>query len=383
MRIEQKTDSPFLRQSLRQKFRLNQKGFSIAEVLVAAGLLSLLVTTITVAPSLVGDKSRKVKVYSTVENVRKTLMKTVMNDKSWNYSINDSANVELACLRNKTDCTGAKGVLRLWKTEDQLVFENKFDSKKPTDGFTNEGVPCNSFNASAGNDDCPIRPKVTFEALCSTSPCLDPPFQVNIQFLHKPSGMKVYPIERFNMTMYKTSLSTVGTLCELMGGEVDEETKKCELGFHIEEFQCPSGEAITSFDATTNEPNCSPVPEVPTADSWLMWEVALCQFNTGKGTAADKVYTQVYLFEDGSMKMKIKATAKNDEPVKWVKETAWVSASGTGTLTLDDVNGNPIELKVDKDANPGLQVTWEGSQEGSNTCKGWWKEDWGTSLPVL
>ena len=78
---------------------------------------------------------------------------------------------------------------------------------------------------------------------------------------------KIYPIEKFNMTMYKTSLSSAGSICDLLGGEVDESTGECEVGLQIHPFKCPSGQAIVSLDATTKEPTCAPVPVVPSSVS--------------------------------------------------------------------------------------------------------------------
>jgi prepilin-type N-terminal cleavage/methylation domain-containing protein len=176
------------------------RGFSLLELLVALGVLSVVVFAIADL-NLSLRKQQITTTYSTqLDVLKRNIVAVVNNENSWLKTIAAGSPTGLypqsnmGCLADgTTPCTvdGTPGgaliqnqPLALLDAAGNVVF----DSTQPNSGFTLQGLPCSNFSMT-GNDDCPLRFQLNWSAVCSP-PCTNPLVKVNGTLLSKQSSGK-------------------------------------------------------------------------------------------------------------------------------------------------------------------------------------------------
>lgn len=173
--------------------KLNNKGFSLLQVLTATTILGVVSATLMASIFEKAQFKAMSKTKTGIAAARSNLKNVMLHNVSWYYtiydSVNEAQNPEIACVRGTAEafnvnCNNASGTLRVVDAS-QNVFYNTFSQ---TQGFDKDGLICNSFDSANGNFSCPLRAVVTWSANCSTDPCYKPnDIIVEVKFEYKTS----------------------------------------------------------------------------------------------------------------------------------------------------------------------------------------------------
>lgn len=177
----------------------NNRGFSLIEAMVSAGLMAL------VASGMVGlvtsmNKEQNNQFRTAALRELKTKFQYLITDQnSWNQTLQymAAASDPLAlCIKNRSNCS-AIGIADVVLRDSA---GNAFYTPVPNavvspsyvvaNGFTDRGTACTTFNGNsgAGVDTCPIAYKIAWEPVCAGSPCFNPLIKVTVRLLYNPSA---------------------------------------------------------------------------------------------------------------------------------------------------------------------------------------------------
>jgi prepilin-type N-terminal cleavage/methylation domain-containing protein len=138
---------------------LNQRGFSLVEVIVAAGISTVVVLG---ASSLFIDSA---KIESAQERQfwiaarRMEFQNHIRSQAGWNSVL--ASNTNMACFTNGTSCAAFTTTQPLSLTLDGTVLNGASNNT----GMMNKGDFCNSFDPDNGNSACPVGIKLEWVAL--------------------------------------------------------------------------------------------------------------------------------------------------------------------------------------------------------------------------
>ena len=247
----------------------NKRAFSIMEVLVATGLISILTLAVS---TLVTDLLKQQSNASLVANVNSTklqLAAMIQDDRSWINTIGDTtanndSTSQLNCLRDTsgTACptTGGPYPFVPVGSNGQLLFNSYNPIANPNQGFDKNGAICTGYSATSGNNNCQYRYTFFWTPMCPVSgACKAPQAKVDIVFAHSPgSGYTKLSTTKNSLSIIRGLPNTSYTLstCQLLKGTYDPSTLTCIMPY--DNYTCPVGEAIVGFD-TDLIPKCEKV----------------------------------------------------------------------------------------------------------------------------
>lgn len=167
----------------------SNKGFSLVEALVVTGILLLtFVTGLSIYNTIdKGQVRNEASLNFTL--VRNHIVSLILDDTSWLKTIGvpgNAGNPNFSCLLNQNSLTPADR--NCFNKNDRFVSYDiagnlhvmngitAFDFSSATQGFTNKGLACDTFDGSVGggNPQCPFQMVVTWKSLCTASPCVNP-----------------------------------------------------------------------------------------------------------------------------------------------------------------------------------------------------------------
>jgi prepilin-type N-terminal cleavage/methylation domain-containing protein len=172
----------------------NQKGMSLIEVLVAAGLMAIVALGMTgVVTSMNKEQNNQTRT-ATFRELKTRFQNLITDQNAWSKTIqqNGDAGESMECILKHTSCTvNSIFDLTLYEPSGTPFFVPPAYGSVPTSapGFTDKGVPCTGFNGTSGsgNDACPISYKVVWEPVCE-APCKNPLVRVTVRLLYNPSS---------------------------------------------------------------------------------------------------------------------------------------------------------------------------------------------------
>lgn len=205
----------------------NKKGFSILEVLIAAGLLSIIsLGIITMLENMTLDQKR-VQVLTTLRDLKSKIEFAIKDQNSWvntvqDGALNDPANPGAggwACLRNTAACTvafaapGNPPKLILKDAANNTLYNLLSWTDTTGNGFTETGLPCTGFDSGAGtgNDSCPISYRLVYIFKCAgaAASCVDPQIRVTARMVYNPSPSTM--LNRFRALIAQGNMTAGGT----------------------------------------------------------------------------------------------------------------------------------------------------------------------------
>jgi hypothetical protein len=223
----------------------SNKGFSLIEALLAGGILILsFIAGLSIFNTIdKGQKGNESSLDFTL--VRNQIVSLIIDDTAWAKIIGppgNAGNPNLSCLLNQNsvvpadrDCFNKTDPFVLYDIKGSLHQMNGvdvFDFHSTTQGFTNKGLACSTFNGTAGAGDplCPFLMTVTWKAICAASPCVNPPilFQgqatVNGGPTQPPLNTSNLAFEVIKANMYCPPQATPPTTQVASGGGVNVAT---------------------------------------------------------------------------------------------------------------------------------------------------------------
>lgn len=169
--------------------KTNQSGFSLIEVVVALGVVSVTMLAFASFSSLSTDYTSKVRSRNDLFQVKSDILRTVGSQQAWFKMISQAGtdmnndgtlvNPDLVCVKEGTVCAPGNHELTLLNQEGAVFL----DSTKATTGYTREGVPCQSYGQGASGGTCSSQYKVSWSPVCPPAgPCVRPQILVHLSF---------------------------------------------------------------------------------------------------------------------------------------------------------------------------------------------------------
>lgn len=165
----------------------NNFGFTLTEMVISSGLSLLLVSGLVYLLSVYSDLQKAMLNKSSVKSVHELIEDSLNRDCSWSNTVQDVLNASMTCLRDGSNCSGQSGsILKLRDTTNTLVLDNT----AATSGFDPNGNDCNTFDEDDGNDECPLRIDLEWQAMCSGS-CETPQVEISANYKFRPKTRTV------------------------------------------------------------------------------------------------------------------------------------------------------------------------------------------------
>lgn len=250
-----------------------KNGFSIIEVLVALGLLSIVGIGATSMILNMMSSNDYVIMGNSALNLKSELTALLNDKRAWTATIadtatNPNATAQFACLRNSTDCAALTST---YPFTPKMITNNFFRSNynpqtNPDQGFNKNGIVCATYSTTTPNDACPMQYTFTWQPLCpATGMCIDPPVRIRLIFnFSSTSKLTTLNPERYgndNIIIGSNSSTYTESSCIIIGGVWNTATQTCTPP------PLPSGTIVnvscTSSAYTTSPVVCTPVVVPP------------------------------------------------------------------------------------------------------------------------
>ncbi|AGH95609.1 PulJ/GspJ family protein [Pseudobdellovibrio exovorus] len=209
----------------------NQKGISIIEVLVAAGLTAVVSLGIATMIQNSMIEQKKTVLLATLRENKIRIENMLRDQQAWTYTLADSnnlaitpANQSTACLRDTTACAVIAGTapqkLVVRDAANNEAFNLLNWAGTGSNGFTESGATCSTFTSSQtgnmGNDSCPISYRLVYMYTCpSGTTCVNPQVKIVGRLIYNPSNQGY--LHRFRGLIDQGNLSRI----DLEGPEND------------------------------------------------------------------------------------------------------------------------------------------------------------------
>ncbi len=222
----------------------DQQGMGLMQVLMATGILFLMVYGMISLLMFSAQRQRYQTMIANVRELQKKMDGLLNNQDAWKNTF--AANASFNCIRTRTACLETQNVItEVRDAANNVIVTNLPDWSTPgypSGGFTERGIPCATFNGTAGggNDLCPFTYKIIWEPLCTGGGCavhLDPAFRLTARFVYNPSPsfpanaaiqtgspIAVQPLDPANSTktpVTPTNVSSASQIADDKAGKYD------------------------------------------------------------------------------------------------------------------------------------------------------------------
>jgi len=240
------------------------RGFSLIQVIVAAGILGILALFASKIVTQVTKSNLVGITVSSAEFFKKEIITIIEDDEAFQLTVAAAKNAgTLSCLIDLTDnqlCTDNSGpnsqgfLIQLLDRQKNVVF----DSTDLSAGLRIGGSLCNTFNATNGNDSCPLRLEIRVKLVCPVgeTTCNSPQVQIIAKFVYKPKTIEFsvpFNEARHSFTFVRNAsgdlVAEIRATCKAIGGNFDATTLNCS-------FFCSPNQVLISFSKTG--PQCAP-----------------------------------------------------------------------------------------------------------------------------
>lgn len=179
------------------KLLKNSKGLSIIEVLVAAGIGTIVSLGIATMMQNSMTEQKRIQLYATLKDLKLRGQMLMQDPTAWSNTINGALNssATFTSLKNNTAVTQValtSPVQIVFYDSANQVAMNLFGPITTTpysgNGYTIAGTSCSTFT-STGSDDCPISYKLLLSATCSSGvSCTNPQLRIVGKLLYSPKS---------------------------------------------------------------------------------------------------------------------------------------------------------------------------------------------------
>lgn len=171
----------------------NSRGFSLPEMLVYIGIASIVMLVGASILILSSRLKSQVNTYVGIAEAMNQVQAMLKDDNVFKETATNPSNATFSCLTailtnakgQATDCAGKGGGFTLFNVRDPstptvpgLWVKTVARPTVPTDGISMNGAYCSTYG-QAPQIRCPFRINLSWKALCSATPCLNPVVQVS------------------------------------------------------------------------------------------------------------------------------------------------------------------------------------------------------------
>lgn len=234
-------------------YKINRKGFTLVEVMVASGIV---VTAIAAALGVIQYSyqfKKSIQSADRIEQYRERVMNSINSTQGWLKTI-DANNI--SCLQaGNGGCTSTL-------LQEISVWDGSSTGKRLSGlgsqniGQTAQLEECNYLDA-----DCPFRYLVRWIPLCDTAACLNPLIRISGILEVKDSMAKAVPYPKQYDFEFMRGINNVNSKvqCDNLGGSLDLVTNRCTLPGNGP--PCPTGWIVSQVQ-TSGQITCSPYVEI-------------------------------------------------------------------------------------------------------------------------
>lgn len=164
----------------------------ILQVMMAAAVIAI----ISAGMMMLADANRQTLKRETLKTNMQMLTESfqdrINDDRAWANTISDATNnPSMACILNGTDCSAFKNVYTNFVPKN---VDGSFlipGGTTASQGFSLNGVSCNTYSTTTPTDDCPFRYTFQWKPACPLAavPCIKPNILINIVANHSPAKM--------------------------------------------------------------------------------------------------------------------------------------------------------------------------------------------------
>ncbi len=262
---------------------LNSKGFSLIEVTVTMGIMSIVAVTGTYMLIQSSRQSKNLEVKLNAFQFHSILHQVMLNSAAWTNTVEDTANAKLNnCLRlvdkDFTACTDTlkddpaanlddpeRGYHLVLRGSNNTVFLDSTDNNL---GMTAQGTVCNNFSNT--NEDCPFKPEVFWRFECIqkdlnvNASCADPMVVLTARIRNESKKYRGLNFSAYNVAVvkdYSKPNDPSVVVCDSVNGKFDSVLGQCVQNLNA---TCPSGYFVhgVKSDGTLDcvaagQPKCS------------------------------------------------------------------------------------------------------------------------------
>lgn len=225
------------------KMSLNNKGISLIEILVAAGLASIISLGIATMMQNMFESRKRAMLMNSMRDIKNRIESNIRDNSSWTQIMTNNAG--LACMRNNTLCTaiytdppnGRNGVpakIVLYDTAGNITYDLLTWGDVGTNGFTEIGGPCNTFSAAAGagTETCPFSYRLVYNIWCPAfaATCTNPQLKITGRLIYNPAPNGL--LNKFRGTINTGSL-TITADGAAIDGRYDPVVKRTSVDTNI------------------------------------------------------------------------------------------------------------------------------------------------------
>lgn len=182
-------------------FSQNNKGLSIVEVLIAAGLTAIVSLGVATMMQNASIEQKKIVLFSTLKELKNRIEFLARDPVSWSQSVNIATGTYNASAAfNSMRAQTSVSIANPFATPEKMIL---FDaggavsmnllgtetSGSGFNGFTESGASCNTFSLDTGNDSCPISYRLLIGYQCpnSAASCNTPLVRIVGRLVYNPS----------------------------------------------------------------------------------------------------------------------------------------------------------------------------------------------------
>lgn len=227
----------------------NNRGISVVEILLYIGLSVIVLYAAFSLTQVSRNISKSASTYVGLSEARRQIQEAFKSDTAFKNTMAQNPAV-FSCLRSETDCTGAGGAFTLYDEQTPASPVSVAASPGSNQGFDKNGARCTTFDVTNGNDNCPFRYLVRWQARCPSGglKCINPTVeltaQLEVKWRNPQRGEKVNPAAYDISYIKANQTATQQSACEKMGG-IFQADKTCLMRYKGQ--QCPPGDYLVGF----------------------------------------------------------------------------------------------------------------------------------------
>ncbi len=184
-------------------YLLNKKAMTIIEVLVAAGLASIVSLGIATMMQNAMVEQKKAVLFSTLRELKLRMENVIRDQAAWDRTVNCTSSTTPACATynnstfwNNVRANTAASEIAYTAPEKIILFDAASNTafnllawdNTGSNGFTESGGPCTTFSSGTGVDACPISYRLVVAADCSSgTSCRNPQLKITARLIFNPS----------------------------------------------------------------------------------------------------------------------------------------------------------------------------------------------------
>jgi type II secretory pathway pseudopilin PulG len=171
----------------------SQKGFSLIEVMMAGVILIMAGMSAAGFAALMSKTNSSDQSKVDLLSVKSQMAQYLANERIWMATVGNSAfgginNRLFRCFRlmpadANHDCTQGEELQLFSPDTNAILYDGRVAS---TQGFTAKGQPCNTFNPTTPDPNCPMKFNLSWRAICPVAVpnCAIPQVQINADFIY-------------------------------------------------------------------------------------------------------------------------------------------------------------------------------------------------------